>query len=142
VIAELCAILERHGRINDSAAFLNAVINRESLCPTSTAPGWALPHARHRGITQLSFVLARSAQPLVWFGEGTIRPQIIFLFAVPEAEAKTYLSVVAAVAKLSQNLALLAQLHTAPDAQAMIEVLGQVPLRGRGLATAVSPAIR
>lgn len=141
VLVELCSVLNQQGRLNEPAVFLNAVIKRESICPTSTAPGWALPHARLPGITQLSFALARSAQPLVWFGEGSIRPQMIFLFAVPEAEASTYLSVVAALAKLSQNAGLLEQLRTAPNAQAMFEVLHKVPLRVRGPARAVAAAI-
>jgi PTS system nitrogen regulatory IIA component len=138
VLVELCSILNQQGRLDEPAAFLNAVIKRESICPTSTAPGWALPHARLPGITQLSFALARSAQPLVWFGEGSIRPQMIFLFAVPEAEAGTYLRVVAGVAKLSQNPILLEQLRGAPDAQTMFEVLRQVSLRVRGPALALT----
>lgn len=142
VLVELCSVLNRQGRLTDPAAFLSAVINRESICPTSTAPGWALPHARLPGITQLSFALARSSQPLIWFGEGSIRPQMVFLFAVPEADTGTYLRVVAAVAKLSQNLFLLEQLRAAPNAQTMFEALRQIPLRVRGSAPAVPAAIR
>ena len=137
VIAHLCSMLHRHDRVNNPAAFYDAVVKREHLCPTSMAPGWALPHARLQEIKQLSFVLARSSHPLVWFGDGGIRPQIIFLFAVPEAEATTYLSVVAAVARLNQNPALVQQLHSAPDANSMFRILGQIPLRRRTPTTAV-----
>jgi mannitol/fructose-specific phosphotransferase system IIA component (Ntr-type) len=131
VIAELCSVLHREGRLNDFAAFYHAVLNRELTCPTSIAPGWALPHARLQGITQLSFAMARSSQPLVWFGECRIRPQIVFLFAVPEEEARIYLSVVAAVAKLIQNPALFEQLGSAPDGNSMFRILEQIPLRQR-----------
>ena len=141
-IALLCCLLHQEGGVRDSAAFCGAVMAREFLSPTSLPPGWALPHARLQSITQLSFALARSAQPLVWCAESSIRPQIVFLFAVPESEAKTYLRVVSAVAKLSQNEFLFEQLRTAPDAHAMLEVLGQVPLRIRGLPPAVSASIR
>ena len=140
VIAELCSVLQRQGRLNDSAAFYEAVMRRELLSTTSFAPGWALPHARLKGLRQLSFVLARSSQPLVWSGETGFRPQTVFLFAVPEEEAKTYLNVIAAVTKLNQNTDLLEQLQHAPDGKTMFGVLEQIPLRTHGLATLAAGA--
>ncbi len=142
VIAELCATLERAGRLNDPAAFQSAVLARELLSPTSFSPGWALPHARFKGLAQLSFALARTRQPLVWTGDSRARVQTIFLFAVPELEARTYLSLVAALAKLSQSSDLLEQLLRAPDARAMYEVLEQIPLRRPQPPAAGNGAIR
>jgi len=139
VIAHLCSMLHQHGRLNNSAAFYDAVVKREHICSTSIAPAWALPHARLEGINRLSFALARSSHPLVWFGEGSIRPRMIFLFAVPEAEATTYLSLVAAVARLNQNPALLQQLHSAPDANSMFKIFEQIPLCLRRPIAAVAP---
>ena len=135
VIAELCSVLQRQGLLNDPASFYDAVMTRELLSTTSFAPGWALPHARLKGLSQLSFALARSSQPIVWSGESGFRPQTVFLFAVPEEEAKTYLNVIAAVGRLNQNTALLEQLQHAPDGKTMFGVLEQIPLRARGLAT-------
>lgn len=132
VIAELCSVLQRQGRLSDPAAFYDAVMTRELMSATSIAPGWALPHARLKGLAQLSFALARSSQPLFWFGEAGFRLRTVFLFAVPEAEALTYLNLIAAVARLSQNPVLLEQLVRAPDRQSMFEVLQHVPLRQRG----------
>lgn len=129
VIAELCSTLQRDGQLSDKASFYDAVMARELMSATSISPGWALPHARLKGLAQLSFVMARSSQPLVWFGENGLRVQTVLLFAVPEAEAKTYLSLIAAVAKLSQNDGLVEQLLRAPDSQSMFAVLRQVPLR-------------
>jgi len=128
VVGELCLLLCRLGRISDSAAFLDAVINRERLCSTAMAPDWALPHARLCNIGQLSFALARISQPLVWFAETGIRVQMVFLFAVPEEEARTYLSVVAALAKLSKKTSILEQLRAAPDGNAIFRILKQIPL--------------
>lgn len=134
VIAELCSMLQRQGRLSDSARFYDAVLRRELLCTTAIEPGWALPHARLKEISQLSFALARSSQPLVWL--GGLGPQTVFLFAVPEAEAKTYLNVVSAVARLTQSPALLEQLRRAPDGEAMFAVLRQVLLCQRELDSA------
>jgi PTS system fructose-specific IIC component len=132
VIAELCSVLEGQGLLSDSSAFYDAVMARESLSQTVIAPGWALPHARLKWLTQLSFVLARSSQPLDWFGKGGIRPEMVFLFAVPESKAKTYLDLIAAVARLTQNVTLIEELRQATDGKMMFSILGQVPLRQWG----------
>ena len=124
--------MHRQGWLEDWAAFHAAVMTREEICPTSIAPGLAMPHARLRGVRELSFAVARSSEPLVWFDEGSIRPKVVFLFAVPEAEARTYLSLVAAVGRLSKNPALIEQLRSASDGQSMFEVLSQAPLLPAG----------
>jgi mannitol/fructose-specific phosphotransferase system IIA component (Ntr-type) len=132
VIAELCSLLQQQGRLSDCKEVCDAVITRELLSPTSIPPGWALPHARLKGLAQISFALARSPQPLVWFGEGGIRPQLVFLFVIPEAEAKTYLNLISALARLSQDPTLLGQLRFARDSETMFSVLEQIPLLMRG----------
>jgi mannitol/fructose-specific phosphotransferase system IIA component (Ntr-type) len=129
VITELCGVLQREAHLSDSEAFCEAVITRELISPTSISPGFAMPHARLAGLPQLSFALARSSQPFVWFGDSSVRVQIVFLFAVPEADAKTYLNVISAVARLSENTELVGQLIRAPDAKTMFEVLEHAPLR-------------
>ena len=128
VISELCALLQREGRLQDSAALYDAVMRREQLSSTSIPCGWALPHARLDGLSQLTFALARSSQPFVWSPEALSPVHTVFLFASPEPEAKTYLNLISAVARLSQSSALVEQLRRAPDAHGMFAVLQQVPV--------------
>ena len=128
-IEELCLLLERDGRLPDRAAFFDAVMVREKLSSTAISPGWALPHARLKGLPQLSFILARSPRPLVWSSEARFPVHTVILFAAPDSEAKMYLNLISAIAKLSQNAALVAQLRQAPDANTMFSVLQQVSLR-------------
>jgi mannitol/fructose-specific phosphotransferase system IIA component (Ntr-type) len=145
VITELCGTLERAGRLHDPPAFQAAVRARELMSPTSFSEGWALPHARLKGLSQLSFALARTRQPVVWPGDGRARVQTVFLFAVPEFEARTYLNLISALAKLNQTSDLLQQLLSAPDARSMYEVLEEVPLRRPqppALATGVIRSLR
>lgn len=128
VIVELCALLQREGRLHDLTTFSDAVMRREQLSSTSIACGWALPHARLNGLPRLTFTLARSSQPFVWSTEALCPVHTVFLFAAPEPEAKTYLNLISAVARLSQNSALVDQLRRAPDARNMFAVLQQVPV--------------
>ena len=130
VIAELCLALQRENRLVDSPGFYEAVMAREELGSTCFPPGWAVPHARLKGLAQLSFAVGRTSQPLAWFGNG-IRVHTVFLFAVPEADARTYLDLIAAVAKLNQNASLLQRLQHAHASETVFEILNEVALRNR-----------
>jgi mannitol/fructose-specific phosphotransferase system IIA component (Ntr-type) len=128
VIAELCSTLQQDGRLIDSATFYDAVMARELLSPTAIPPGWALPHARLKALTRLSFALAHSSKPFTWLGDSGARVQTVFLFAVPKMEAKAYLNLIAGIARLSQNAVLLEKLRRARDPKTMFDVLGEVSL--------------
>jgi mannitol/fructose-specific phosphotransferase system IIA component (Ntr-type) len=128
VIVELSSVLDRAGVLSDRALFVDAVMARERLSPTSFS-GWAVPHARLRDLQRLSFAVGRCLQPLAWGGEGSVRIQIVWLFAVPERESKAYLNLIAAVARLSQDAARTEQLLAASDPQTMYSVLEKVDLR-------------
>ena len=128
VISELAHKLEQTGRVENRTAFLEAVIARERLCPTSCAPGWALPHARLADLPQLTFAFGKSLEPLTWLGEQKASVKIVWLFAVPESETRAYLNLIASIARFSQNAVLVDQLTTAVDASAIFDVLLQSPL--------------
>lgn len=127
-VGELCSRLRRDGRVDDSRTLYEAVIRRELLASTACAPGWALPHARLAGLPSFSFALGRSPQPLAWFG-ATHPVRLVFLFAVPEAAAPTYLALVAALARLSQDSARVRQLLEAPNRESLLQLLNTVELR-------------
>ena len=126
VTTELCSVLQREGRIVNLQPFCQAVISRETLSSTAMPPGWALPHARLEGIPRLTLALGRTSEPLVWFGGE--RVSMVFLFAVPEAQAASYLSLISGLARLSQDRLRLERLGEAPDNLGMFEVLQEIPL--------------
>ena len=126
VVAELCSTLECQKRIGDLLPFYHGVISHEALSATVISPGWALPHARVAGIPQLCFALGRTAEPLAWFGGEPVN--MVFLFAVAEREAATYLSLLAGLARLGEDHVCLERLADAPDGQAMFEALRGIPL--------------
>jgi mannitol/fructose-specific phosphotransferase system IIA component (Ntr-type) len=136
VVAELCAALQRAGRVHETAAFFNAVMSREQLGGTAPIPGWALPHARLEGLPELCFAVRRVAEPLLWFGPSGNRVSIVVLAAVPEKEAAAYLNLVSGLARLSQERTRAARLLQAPDSESILELLGQVHLRQPRLANA------
>jgi mannitol/fructose-specific phosphotransferase system IIA component (Ntr-type) len=127
VIEELCSLLHREQRVSNPLAFYNAVMNREMLAGTATDTSWALPHARMAGLSRLSLAVGRSTAGIKWLGRE--RVQLVFLFAVPEQETNSYLTLVAAMARLSQAPDRCEQLLQAADGEAMRRVLESIPLR-------------
>jgi mannitol/fructose-specific phosphotransferase system IIA component (Ntr-type) len=136
VTDELCSTLQRQRRIRDLPPFYHAVMSREALSSTVMSPGWAMPHARVAGIPMLSFVLGRTAAPLLWFGGE--RVNLVFLFAVPESDAAAYLSLISGLARLSQDRQRLERLEDALASRAMFEVLQEIPLPNRRPAAVIA----
>ncbi len=134
VLAELCSGLERTGRVADLLTFYNAVVSHERLSSTAMPPGWALPHARIKGLPRLSFTLGRSATPLDWQEAGGPGVSLVFLFAVPEEDGASYMNLLSALAKFSQDPVRWQALLYAADSQSMFETLQRIPLRQPQLA--------
>jgi PTS system fructose-specific IIC component len=129
VIQELSQLMEQEKRVPDLLSFYEAVLKRELLTNTDMESDMAFPHARLRGLKDLSFALGRSNQPLRW-NLGSSRPvRLVFLMAVPENDSFQYLALISGLARLAKTPALLAELHAASDAVQILDVLQQVQLR-------------
>jgi mannitol/fructose-specific phosphotransferase system IIA component (Ntr-type) len=129
VIGELCSQLQREGRVEDLLSFYNGVVSHECLSSTAMQPGLALPHARVKGLSRLSFALGRSATPLNWVGANGLEVKLVFLFAVPERDGAEYITLLSGLAKLSQDPLRWQSLLEATDSHALFEVLQQIRLR-------------
>jgi mannitol/fructose-specific phosphotransferase system IIA component (Ntr-type) len=125
IIQELSAALQREGRIIDVLPFYQAALNREYLCSTVTEPGWALPHVLVKGLERPCFALGRTAAPIAW-GNNVLRVQVIFLLAAPETDARAYITLVLALARLSRETHLLDRLLKTSDPLEVFDVLRQV----------------
>ncbi|MHB1308344.1 MAG: PTS sugar transporter subunit IIA [Limisphaerales bacterium] len=129
VVGELCGVLRREGRLKDLLPFFNAAMNAEYLDSSATFPGWAVPQARVKDVSDVSFALGRSGPPLEWLGRSGQLVRLVFLFAVPETDPTTYLALGSALNRLGLDPVLLEGLLLAPDGQAMFDILKRVPLR-------------
>ena len=129
-IRELSTSLQREGLITDLLQFYQAVLNREFLCHTVTEPGWAMPHAVGRHLTQPYFALGRWTPPRLWLKSGQV-VKLIFLMAVPETDARGYLNLLSGVARLSKRPELIDQILSAGDAKEMFGILRGVQLPSR-----------
>ena len=129
-IQELSAGLQREGLVTDLLQFYHSVLNREYLCHTVADPGWAMPHSKARGLSRPAFALGRWAPPKSWL-KSEQAVSLVFLFALPDTDARGYLKLISGVARLSKQPELVKQLLAPGNATHMFEVLSRVRLAAR-----------
>ncbi|KLV03713.1 PTS 2-O-a-mannosyl-D-glycerate transporter subunit IIABC [Photobacterium aquae] len=82
--------LDRHGKLHDKQAYLEAVFARESQGPTALGEGLAVPHGKTDAVKEAGFAVATLKQDLKWQGIDEDEEEdvnLVFLIAIPNAEA-------------------------------------------------------
>ena len=129
ILGELSQVLHQTGFVPDVLPFYHAALNQELLANSALQCGVAFPHARLSAVKRLQFAFGRSPQPVVWGAKGSWRVQLVFLLAVPATAAAGYLHVLASLARLGQQPALLAELRSAPSADAVLAAFEKIRTR-------------
>ncbi len=128
IIGELSQLLQHRGCVPDMLPLYHAALNQELLANSALEGGIALPHARLGGVKQVQFALGRAPEPVIWGSKNSWPVQLIFLLAVPATDAARYLRLLASLARLSQQKERLAELRSAPSAEAIMAVLEKVDM--------------
>ena len=124
-IKELADRLRSQEVVEDSLAFMQAVLERENLSSTVLADGRiALPHARGRMVRRLGLALARTRAPIE-FPSGDDRHQVgmICLIAVPFDAPGLYLRLLGALARVFGDGDFLSDMEHAATAEEMQALL-------------------
>jgi len=88
------------GAVADKGAFLDAVLRREAHGSTGVGFGLAIPHGKSSGVVRPGVAFARLKTPLDWGSLDGAPVTLVFLLAVPEAEAgNTHLQLLAQLAR-------------------------------------------
>jgi PTS system fructose-specific IIC component len=126
-IKELVDCLHEQGVIDDNLAFLQAVLERETLQSTVIGDGdVALPHARGRAVRRLGMAIGRCKLP-IGFPSGDDRHEVrlICLIAVPANAPGLYLKLLSALARVFHDAAFRDELGAADSAQRMQQLLAR-----------------
>lgn len=121
VINALSHRLHGAGRIEDSLAFFQAVLQRDYLSSSAINNGVAFPHARGRGINRLSFALGLFEAGVRWRDGSQVRA--VFLIAIPLADVQLYLALVSALARLARTDNFMGALMECAQPEEMLHVL-------------------
>lgn len=100
-IKQLVNRLHQEGVIENSLAFLQAVLERENLESTIIGHDIAMPHARSRSVSHLGLAVGLAATPID-FPSGDARGQVelICLVAAPQHSSGAYLRLQAHLARV------------------------------------------
>lgn len=90
-IKNLVDALDESGVLSSKEEFLNAVLEREEVSATGLESGLAIPHGKSKAVKKAAFAVARLKNKLnTWESlDPTNQVQLVFLLAIPEAEAGT-----------------------------------------------------
>ncbi len=83
VIRHLCSKLEQEGVVDNK--FLDSVLQRERMSPTSFANALAIPHALRAYASRSTIAVARLSQPMRW---GGFDVSLVMLFAINESDQR------------------------------------------------------
>jgi len=115
----------------DRAAIKSAVQAREAAGPTGIGNGVAIPHARTLLVPRALLAIARLARPLDMQAADGRPVTWIFLLAIPAADPRSYLPVLAALSRLASDEKLLRRLRQEASPGEVYELLAQFPLLER-----------
>ena len=127
-IQELTKRLEATGRITNAPAFLEAVLKRVRELPTFVGEGVAVPHVRGAAVSQLSMAVGLADAGIQWGASQRHDVRIVVLFAVPLAEAQTYLNLLSGLSSLIQDEKAFAALQRARQPEEMLSVFNSTHL--------------
>ncbi len=126
-IKQLIDRLHEQQIVDDNLAFLQAVLERESLQSTVIGDGEvALPHARGRMVRRLGLALGRTRVPISYpSGDDRHEVSLICLIAVPADSPGLYLKLLAALARVFDEAAFRTELGEADTAERMQQLLAR-----------------
>ncbi len=108
--------------IADPAAFLEEVLAREAIEPTSIGRGVALPHTRTRSVRRPVIVFARAQHGIPFTANHADPVQLIFMMGTPKDEANLYLQILARLCRLLRRNEFRDRLLTASTPQEILKL--------------------
>ncbi|MDD2237536.1 MAG: PTS sugar transporter subunit IIA [Kiritimatiellae bacterium] len=103
IIAELAALMEKEGFINDSAALTEAALRREAIVSTALDHGLAFPHVRGVEGGGLTVAVATSKNGFKYDADATKLTRIVVFVVIPTAASAFYLKLLAGLAQTFQK---------------------------------------
>lgn len=107
----------------DEKALLAAVMERERLGTTGIGSGVAIPHARVKGLTQMSASFARLETPIDYDAVDDRPVDLVVMLLAPEEAGAEHLRALAQVSRLLRREETRARLRAAPNAEAIHTML-------------------
>lgn len=80
----LVELLEKEGFIHNQNLFMNTILKREAVFPTSIGKTIAIPHSIHENVLKPCICFGRLKRPVLWDKEKGEYVTIVILIAIPK----------------------------------------------------------
>jgi fructose PTS system EIIBC or EIIC component len=104
-----------------------ALLAREAAGSTGIGNGVAIPHARSLKISAPLLAAGLAAQPIDFKAADGKPVTLVFLLAVPAADPKSHLAVLAALSRMALDKKLLRRLNKAASPDEFHAILAEIP---------------
>jgi mannitol/fructose-specific phosphotransferase system IIA component (Ntr-type) len=121
-VREIIQLLAANGKIDDADEFLEQVLTREQVHPSTVENGVVFPHARTDLVDQIILGIGRSRAGIP-FGKNGVRARLIFVIGVPQQLVNDYLICVGTLARLVRDDAIRSTLLGAETAREFLDAL-------------------
>ena len=128
-LAAMVAAAASDPAIEDEAALLRAVRDREGLLSTGIGLGIAIPHARIASVKRFVVAVGRHEAGLPFDSIDNKPVHIVVLIAGPQDAKKPYLELLAQISKRLKLDDVRAAIRDADDPQAVVDLLTENPPR-------------
>jgi PTS system fructose-specific IIC component len=119
-IAQMAALVVAAGRGTDLDQIVADVLERDAL-GTPQVDGVAIPHARSKGVTKSSVVVARTNG--VVFDPEEDPADVLMMILVPDGDTNEHIEILSGLARRLMNPDFTASLRTSTDATELASLL-------------------
>ncbi len=107
----------------DAAPIAASVVDREQLGSTGFGQGVAIPHAKIEGLARIYCLFARLAEPIDYKAIDGRPVDLVFLLLSPPDAGAEHLKALAAISRVTRQVATLEQMRGARSRDALTAVL-------------------
>lgn len=123
VLRELIQILKDAGEIDDAAAGLKAVQEREDKQSTGLEQGIAVPHGKSAAVSSLKLAIGIAPQGIDFDSLDGKPSTLFFLLLAPPNQSGPHVQALAEIAKLARSRAFCEALIHAENARQVVELI-------------------
>jgi nitrogen PTS system EIIA component len=92
-LQKMVDLLHQQGRLADSAAFFQAIIQREKIVSTGIGMGVAIPHAKLSDFNDFFIAIAILKQGMEWNALDNAPVRVVFMIGGPDDKQTEYLQI-------------------------------------------------
>ena len=122
-ITELTELLDQNGKLNDLAAALKAVFDREAVRSTGVGQGFAIPHGKTVAVDQLTMAIGKVAEPIDFDSIDGQPVTLIVLLVSPLDKTGPHIQAIARISRLLTDQDLRRQLWSASSADQLYQLI-------------------